>query len=288
MPEQADLDPHAILVALGLTGAAEATPVAGGADTAIWRVAYGQQLYALRVFRAEQAATCQREIAAMRAAHAGGLPVPAIHAAGSWHDRPALVLSWCAGAPLLHALQRQPGRLWRLGTQFGRMQAAIHAIAPAPMPELPPDDWIGWAGADETALQTHLRANAAGAAQLLHLDYHPLNVMTDGRQMTAVLDWANARVGDPRADAARSYSILAIDPNWPRRPQITIFRQILARAWRRGYEQAAAPLGDMALFYAWAGAVMLRDLAPRLASAPHDPLARVRRWTNEWKRRAGL
>ena len=50
------------------------------ADTAIWRVAHGQQLYALRVFRAEQAETCRREIAAMRAALAGGLPIPAIHA----------------------------------------------------------------------------------------------------------------------------------------------------------------------------------------------------------------
>ncbi len=288
MPEQHNLDPHAILAALGITGAAEATPVSGGSDTAIWRVAHGQQLYALRVFRAGQKATYQREVAAMRAAHAGGLPIPTIHSAGSWRDRPALLLSWCDGEPLLRTLQRQPGRLWSLGTQFGHMQAAIHAITPAPAPELPPDDWIAWSGANETVLQTRLHAVAAGAARLLHLDYHPLNLMTDGRRMTAVLDWANARVGDPRADAARSYSILALDPNWPRQPHIMLFRQILARAWRRGYEQAAGPLGDMTLFYAWAGAVMLRDLAPRLASAPHNPLARVRRWTNAWKRRAGI
>src|SRR4051812_9116724 len=123
---QPDLDPHVILAALGFTGAAEAVPVAGGADTAIWRVAHGRQLYALRVFRAEQAETCRREIAAMRAAIAGGLPVPAIHLAGSWRDRPALLLSWCAGEPLLPVLQRRPAQLWRLGTQFGRMQAAIH------------------------------------------------------------------------------------------------------------------------------------------------------------------
>src|SRR5215207_9824260 len=128
MPEQPALDPQAILAALGLPGAAEATPVAGGADTAIWRVAQGQQLYALRVFRAEQAETCRREIAAMRAAFDGGLPVPAIHLAGSWRDRPALLLGWCAGEPLLHMLQRKPRRLWSLGTQFGRMQTAIHAI----------------------------------------------------------------------------------------------------------------------------------------------------------------
>jgi aminoglycoside phosphotransferase (APT) family kinase protein len=288
MPQQHELDPHAILAALGLTGAAEAIPVAGGADTAIWRVAHGSQHYALRVFRAEQAETCQREIAAMRAALDGGLAVPAIHAAGSWRDRPALLLSWCPGSPLIHALQRRPGQIWRLGTQFGRTQAAIHAITPAPTPELPPGDWIGWAGAGEPALQARLRA-VAGAAQLLHLDYHPLNVITDGRQITAVLDWANARVGDPRADAARSYSILAIDPSLPRRPHITLFRLVLAQAWRRGYEQAAGPLGDMALFYAWAGAVMLRDLAPRAAHSDWGTrFERVRRWTNAWKRRAGI
>ena len=72
MPEENDLDPHAILAALGLNGVAEATPIAGGADTAIWRVTHGRQLYALRVFRAEQAETYRREIAAMRAALAGG------------------------------------------------------------------------------------------------------------------------------------------------------------------------------------------------------------------------
>jgi aminoglycoside phosphotransferase (APT) family kinase protein len=167
------------------------------------------------------------------------------------------------------------------------MQAAIHAIAPAPAPELSPGGWIAWAGEDETALQARLRVVAGGAAQLLHLDYHPLNVMTDGREMTAVLDWANARVGDPRADVARSYSILAIEPAWPRGLHVAIFRRLLARAWRRGYEQAAGPLVDMALFHAWAGAVMLRDLAPRAARSGLR-LDRVRRWTIRWKRRAGI
>ncbi|HJZ49054.1 MAG TPA: phosphotransferase [Roseiflexaceae bacterium] len=289
MPEQHDLDPQSILAALGITGAAEAKPVSGGADTAIWRISHGGQLYALRVFRAEQAATYRREIAAMRAAAAGELPVPAIYAAGSWRDRPALLLGWCEGEPLIRTLQRQPGRIWRLGQEFGRMQAKIHAVAPAPDPELPPDDWIVWAGANEAALHQRLRAVAARATRLLHLDYHPLNVMTDGRRMTAVLDWANARVGDPRADVARSHSILAIEPSWPRGPHIAVFRQILARAYLRGYEQVTGPLGDLALFYAWAGAVMLRDLAPRAARPGSGlRLERVRHWTSTWKRRAGL
>jgi aminoglycoside phosphotransferase (APT) family kinase protein len=252
-------------------------------------VAHGPQLYALRVFRAEQAETCRREIAAMRAARAGGLPVPKIHLVGSWRDRPALLLGWCPGEPLIRTLQRRPWYVWRFGTRFGHMQAAIHTITPAPAPELRPGDWIAWAGADEPALQARLRAAAGTAARLLHLDYHPLNVMTDGHHMTALLDWANARVGDPRADVARSFSILAIEPSWPRLPHLTIFRQILLRAWLHGYQQAAGPLGDMALFYAWAGAVMLRDLAPRAAKPSSGlQLDSVRRWTIAWKRTIGL
>ena len=58
------------------------------------------------------------------------------------------------------------------------------------------------------------------------------------------------------------HSILAIEPSWPRGPHLTIVRLVLARAWRHGYERAAGPLGDMALFYAWAGAVMLRRGTP--------------------------
>jgi aminoglycoside phosphotransferase (APT) family kinase protein len=287
MLEQQQLDPRVILEALGVTGAAEVSPVSGGAATSIWRVSRGGELYALRVFRAEQAASYRREIAAMRAAQAGGLPVPAIHASGSWRDRPAMLLGWCVGEPLIHTLRRQPGRTWRLGLAFGRMQAAIHAIAPAPSPELPPGEWIAWAGPDEQALEGRLRAVVKHARQLLHLDYHPLNVLTDGHAMTAVLDWTNARVGDPRADVARSYSILAIEPSWPRWPHVTIFRWVLARAYLRGYERAAGPLGDMAPFYAWAGAVMVRDLAPR-AARDGVSLDGVRRWTDTWMRRAGL
>jgi aminoglycoside phosphotransferase (APT) family kinase protein len=292
LEQQTELDPNAILAALGVAGATEIRPVSGGADTAIWRVVHREHVYALRLFRAEQAATCRREVAAMRAAQAAGLPIPAIHAIGSWQDRPALLLGWCAGQPLLHVLSRQPWRTWQLGAAFGRMQAALHTVVPTPSPDLPAGGWIEWAGAQEAALQTQLRACAATTATLLHLDYHPLNVMTDSRRISTVLDWANAQVGDRRADVARTFTILALDPSLPRRPHVDIFRWVLVQAWRQGYHQAAGPLADMTLFYAWAGAVMLRDLAPRIGRTVSgfrpEQFDRIRRWTKAWKRRAGL
>src|SRR5438132_39917 len=61
-----------------------------------------------------------------------------------------------------------------------------------------------WSGAGPRA-RSGSWGRAPGAA-LLHLDYHLLNVMTDRSRVTGVLDWTNARAGDPRADLARTFT----------------------------------------------------------------------------------
>ena len=144
MPGQSSLDPHAILASLGITDAVQAEPVLGGADTALWRVSWQGESFALRVFRPEQAAVCEREVAVMQAASASGIPVPAVIRQGQWEDRPALLLSWIAGKPLGEQLLAHPYLIWRLGKAFGRTQAAIHEIAPPP--GLSAIHWIEWAG----------------------------------------------------------------------------------------------------------------------------------------------
>lgn len=294
MPHDPTLNPADILTALGVTTATAVTPVHGGSDTAIWRVEHGSATSALRVFRPEQAETCQREIEAMEAARQARVPVPAIRAAGVWNERPVLLLSWCAGVPLSDAIRRQPWQVWSLGTAFGRTQALIHHIPTRAPWRHQRTDWIGWAGPDERRLQEALQRIARPAPALLHLDYHPLNVLTDGTRLTAVLDWANTRVGDPRADVARTYTILTVEPYTPGRQPIAVsfVRRLLALSWRRGYEQVAGALPDMAWFYAWAGKVMARDLARRVS----DPqswwqpghLAQIRDWAAAWERRADL
>src|SRR5439155_1786536 len=201
-PLSNDLDPQSVLAALGFSDAGNSTRVTSGTDTAIWRVERGGQVYALRLFRSDQHETCHRERLAMRAAE-GSLPLPRIHAESIWEGRPALLLSWCPGQSLGQLLLQGPRRVLRLGARFGQMQARIHAVsAPAGLRD-DPNGWIEWAGPIEPPIQARLRAAAGSAAALLHLDYHPGNVMTDGREITAVLDWAKANAGDPRADLAR-------------------------------------------------------------------------------------
>lgn len=291
MSPTADLDPAEVLAALGVTSVVSIAPVQGGSDTAIWRVAHGPHTSALRVFRAEQAAVAQRELEAMQAAAAAGIPVPAVRAAGSWRDRPALLLAWSTGQPLFQALRQHPLRLLALGQAFGRAQAQIHQIAPRAHWQHVQSNWIEWAG-DDPRLRAALERRAGPPPSLLHLDYHPLNVLVEGARVTAVLDWANSRVGDPRADAARTFTILTLMPFAAGRqpPALGLARRLLAWGWRRGYEQVAGRLLDMEWFYAWAGAVMVRDLAPRVGSPQawwsHSDLARIQAWADAWRKRA--
>jgi aminoglycoside phosphotransferase (APT) family kinase protein len=270
-------------------------PVAGGWDTALFRFATADgRWHALRVFRSpDQVDTARRERIALTAAAEAGIPVPQVEAAGVWRDLPALVLSWVEGTTLLGALTRRPWSLWRLGHEFGRMQAAINAV-PAPAELRDPGGARAWVHSLDPALADRLDAAGVTFETLAHLDYHPLNVMTDGRRITGVLDWADAAAADPRADVARTAVLLdtATPPPGPLRAFVTLFRALFRRAWMRGYREVAGPLSDLAPFMALAGLSRLGDLAwardrPGVWEGGLDP-APVERWLARWRHRAGL
>jgi aminoglycoside phosphotransferase (APT) family kinase protein len=286
------IDPAPILANLGIARPFHVTPVVGGAGTAIWRVAAGRREFALRLFRPEQVPAVQREVAAMRAAGNAGVPTPRVHAATLWHDREALLLTWMPGRPLGHEIRLQPERAFALGVAFGRAQARIHRI-PAPRPLAnTPHAWVDLAPPDD-ALDACLRSAATRAPALLHLDYHPMNVLIDRDQISAVIDWTNARGGDPRADLARTALLLRYAPLLDDDSTCNarrVRRQFHA-GWREGYRAMMGAPGEMAALYAWAAASMIDDLSPRVGR-PDLPwlteslLAEVSAWGARWRRRA--
>jgi aminoglycoside phosphotransferase (APT) family kinase protein len=286
--DEAPLDPNTILASLGFELPGSTERVSGGRDTAIFRVELGGDLYALRVFRPGEDVVARREAQVMRAAGEGGVPVPRVCAEGTWRDRAALLLSWCPGRPMAEELAARPWRAWPLGVLFGRCQAAIHG-RPSPEALRAGRAWIDWAGPGEEPIAARLRETAPREDSLVHLDYHLLNVMTDGERITGVLDWTNARAGDPRADYARTLTILRLDSGTAS-PLVLAVLRVFEAGWRRGYRRIAGRRpADMAPYYAWAGAVMLRDRGPR----PDRPggmtareLGRVRAWAERWKKRA--
>jgi aminoglycoside phosphotransferase (APT) family kinase protein len=296
-----DVDPVQVLRALSMDPVDVPQPVPGGWDTALFRFRTGENAWhALRVFRSsDEAARALREQVSIRAAAAAGIPVPRIEAIGVWHDLPAVVLSWVPGTNLIDALQKRPWAVRRLGNAFGRMQAAIHRV-PAPDELRDPTlgnfggDIVEWARRLDPDLPARLETAGMSADCLIHSDYHPLNVMTDGAHITAVLDWPSAASADARVDVARTAMLLEIGPlpHGPMRPVVGLIRGVFRRAWMRGYTDVAGPTKDIAPFMVLAGLSWLQDLQwaagrpgvwdEKLEVEP------IRRWTAHWKRKAGI
>jgi aminoglycoside phosphotransferase (APT) family kinase protein len=246
----------------------------GGFDTTVWHLERGGRQFALRAVRANQLTTLQRELVALGAARGGGVPVPRVYALGTFEARPSLLMEWSPGRPLLDELRARPGQLLTLGVRFGRQHAALHRVAaPASLRA----NWIAWAGPLEPGLAARLEQLAPIEPRLLHMDYHPLNILVHASRISSVLDWTNAHGGDPRADFARTVTILRLSPPLGGLAERAM-RLALELAWRYGYG-ARHTRDDLAPFYAWAGAAMQHDLASRFSAAQ---LAHVRRWTAAW------
>lgn len=293
---EARIDPRQALASLGYPDVSEPRRVRGGWDTFLWRFATpdGRE-HSLRVYPQPQGErVAWREQIALDACDGAGLPAPRVEASGQVEGLPALVLSWCPGRPLLSYVEQTPWAIWRLGRLFGRTQARVHAVAPPPQLAASPDDWLRRVPPRYSHLAEHARSLGLHRRSLLHMDFHPLNLVSDGRVVTGILDWANAAAGDPRADMARTeITILAAPiPPGPLRPFLNLLRGLLLRAWRSGYQELAGPMPDFGPLRAWAAATLLAEVE-LVVGRPHvwgteDDLGRLRRLIESWSGQAGI
>jgi aminoglycoside phosphotransferase (APT) family kinase protein len=128
-----------------------------------------------------------REALVMRHALAAGYPVPRVVEVRA----DSLVLERIEGRSLLAEVFRRPWTVRRVADTMAELHAGLHEI-PAP------------AGLD-----------AAGAGdRLLHLDLHPENVVV-AASGPVVVDWANARAGEPALDVAMAWVIIATSGGGP-------------------------------------------------------------------------
>ncbi len=261
--------------------------VRGGRHTLLLKLECEPGNYCLRVFPPGQDGLARREWLIMRGLQGSTVPVPQPYAVLSLQGRSAILMAWCSGRTLLDELRRRPWLVCKLGSMMGRVQARLHSVPVPPelLAEVPfwlEEPWL------DAELRTRLGAFSDGPQALLHLDIHPLNVMTDGRRVTCLLDWANARLGDPRADYARTLSILRLETEGLRPLELVMLR-LFELGWRWGYASARGKPKHMAPFLAWAGELMLRDRGPRPGREdPMSPegLARVQRWVATWRHRS--
>ena len=123
----------------------------------------------------------EREALVMEHARNCGFPVPRVLEATA----DGLVLERIEGPTMVQELWRQPWRVRRHAALLARLHHDLHElIAPATLAAVSEGD------------------------RLLHLDLHPENVILSPRG-AVVIDWTNARRGDPSLDVALTWVIIA-------------------------------------------------------------------------------
>lgn len=233
-------DPAPVLRALGFETAAEPTPLSGGRDNYIWSFDDPQgRAFVLRMIRkpamSERAAN---EATAHQLAHAAGLPVPNNIALGEFEGHPVFVQERMPGKPLAEVLKARPWAARAWGRRFGVLQARLHRVEPTGLRRFDESPWRELAG--HAGLIAAVEAAHHDSARVFcHLDFHPMNVLVEGGEISALLDFTNAAAADVRTDLGLTWAILEAAPlpgGVARRAVATIVRRF-ALGWREGYER---------------------------------------------------
>lgn len=152
------------------------------------------------------------EVAATRAAHKAGLPVPVvIDGLIEVGQREGIVFERVDGPIMTEYLQDHPGQVEDWARQTAELQARIHSTE---VTELPPlIEILKWTIGQADPLEETTRRAVLDLLQglprresLCHNDFHPHNIIVSGRGLV-VIDWAIGTRGNPLADSARTWLV---------------------------------------------------------------------------------
>jgi aminoglycoside phosphotransferase (APT) family kinase protein len=280
-----NVDPKRVLNSIGF-GARDIVSIKGGWDTLIWRFRDDRgELLSLRVYwLPDREESSRKEEIALRHCEAAGIAAPRVRRTGHVENLPFAVLSWVPGRPVFSEVERKPWRLFRLAGLMGAAQAALHTTPPPEeFQNEAPECWTRLVQPGYENLADELGALQAATSSFIHMDFHPLNVLAEERNLTGIVDWAGAAAGDPRADLARTEVTIetAPIPPGPLRPVLAALRGLMIRGWRDGYRSAAGSIPEYRPFKRWAAASLLREVS-RVVGRPavwagDDYLACLRR-----------
>jgi aminoglycoside phosphotransferase (APT) family kinase protein len=264
------------LDAPALTFAEAPSPIVGGFDTSIYAFAlqdaeapYGGALIA-RVFRTPTDAERARYEAAVQNAVASlGYPAPEVLLVEAQADvlgAPFIVMRRMPGRVMLDALLGP--RMGNMAALLGRWHARLHDLDAEEFRRVLGDtidprrlatvDYIlgRYEESVTTASLDGLRPTlrwllehrpAPGvASSICHSDFHPLNVLVTGREVTGVVDWGSVAIAPPAYDVGATVALLSHGPVGLPRPALPLVRII--RHWIVGrYLRAYASIRSLDL-----------------------------------------
>lgn len=188
---------------------------------------------------------------------------------------PFAVVECLRGRTMLDLIMRQPWRLLTAPGQLAREHIRLHQMPtegfsrePGPflarrLDEL--EDWVDTydlygLGPGLDWLRRH-RPPEPQTPCIIHLDFHPLNVLFHRGWCSGVIDWCESDVGDRHADVATSLMLMKTAPvpipRWWQRPFAGMARWLIHKRYLRAYEREL-PLDREKLSYYTALACLRR------------------------------
>lgn len=201
----------------------------------------------------------QGQAAAMETARRRGVRVPAVLGATTVGGRPGLIMERIEGPDALTLVGRRPWTVFRVARTCGEVHARLHEVrAPGIMPAV--KETLARSIPTAPHLPKHLASFALATLdalpngdRLCHGDFHPGNILMAGDE-PVLIDWTNARRGDPMADVARSRMMLRLGEPPPGtalalRALARVGRSLLVALYLRSYRRLR-PL-DMGTVRRW-------------------------------------
>jgi aminoglycoside phosphotransferase (APT) family kinase protein len=174
-------------------------------------------------------ASLQHEFAVLKHMHGLGYPVPRplfIEEDPHFLGGPFMIQEQVAGSTMLEWMFRRPWHICDAPLRMAIWHDRLHRLPSAGFPHAQPH----FLERHLSTLDEHIRNFGLGGLRagldwlnrrrpaestrpsILHMDFHPINVMIDRGRVTAVLDWHEADVGDRCADVAITLLLLKTAP----------------------------------------------------------------------------
>jgi aminoglycoside phosphotransferase (APT) family kinase protein len=171
----------------------------------------------------------QHEVDVQRHMRARGYPVARpllMEESDNLFGGPFMIMESLPGRSLLDELFRRFWRIVHAPVEMAEMQARLHRMPvdgfPAPAGEFLERKFRDMHELIDDYDQDNLRAGLdwleehrpppPTRASILHMDFHPINMLCRWRQCTGILDWSDADVGDRHADIAYSLVLMRSAP----------------------------------------------------------------------------
>ena len=184
--------------------------IASGRDADIFEFGQGRVLR-----RSRNGRSLVAEARTMEFVRSHGYPAPEVFQVSD--NGCDLVMERIEGPTMVDIGAARPWRIRSMGRDLARLHESLHTLpAPSWLPKAPFGD----------------------GDRLLHMDLHPLNVLM-GAEGPMVIDWTNAASGDPLADVALTWALIASGEVPTGRLQSTILgvgRNLLLQAFLKSFQ----------------------------------------------------